>query len=169
MRTVEKGSDFFTREVDALVRSGRCRLAIHSAKDLPDPLPEGLFLAALTRGVDPSDSLVLRTPSRLPQGARIATSSLRREERVRELYQKEDMALHFVDLRGTIDERLALLEKGEVEGVVVAEAALIRLGLTTLPRIRLPGPSVPLQGRLALLTRPEDEEMIALCRKIHHG
>ena len=151
-------SDFFTRELDQMLLSGEIRIAIHSAKDLPEPLPYGITLVALTRGVDPRDSLVLRPGERLetlPRGAVIATSSERREETVREL--RSDVC--FIDLRGTIGERLEKLEKGEADGVVVAEAALIRLKLTHLNRIFLPGETAQHQGRLAILARSEDEEM----------
>lgn len=153
LRALEK-TDFFTKEIDALLLSGECRLAIHSAKDLPDPLPQGLVLAALTQGVDPSDTLVVRELP-LKRGARIGTSSARREERLREL----SFDLECIDIRGTIEQRLQLLDSGAIEGVVMAEAALIRLGLTERLRIPLPGPVAPLQGQLAIIVRSEDHEM----------
>ncbi|KIC77208.1 Porphobilinogen deaminase [Neochlamydia sp. TUME1] len=154
-------TDFFTKEVDLLLLSRQCRLAIHSAKDLPEPLPPGLVISAITHGVDPADVLVLRpgqTIEDLPSRACIATSSLRREERVKEL--RKDLT--FCDLRGTIPERLELLEKGQADGVVVAEAALIRLNLTHLNRIKLPGETVPYQGQLALICREDDTEILEL-------
>lgn len=157
LRTMEK-TDFFTREVDEMILKGECRIAIHSAKDLPDPLPQGISLIALTKGLDPSDSLVFRkgeSLDTLPPWAWIATSSIRREEAVRQL--RSD--LHFKDLRGTIGERLTLLEKGEADGVVVAEAALIRLGLTHYSRLPLPHSSTFNQGRLAILAREGDDQM----------
>ncbi len=67
-----------------------------------------------------------------------------------------------VDIRGAIEKRLELLEQKEVEGVVVAEAALIRLGLTHLNRLKLPGQTAPLQGKLSIIARSEDEEMRTL-------
>lgn len=158
-------TDFFTKEIDDLLLQGACRLAIHSAKDLPDPLPKGLTIAAITQGVDASDVLVLRPGvvfTDLPPGACIATSSERREECVKKL--RNDFV--FRDLRGTVPERLALIDKGEVDGVVVAEAALIRLKLTHLNRIRLPGETTPFQGQLAILCREEDVEMLNLLRCI---
>ncbi len=91
----------------------------------------------------------------LKSGARIATSSLRREEAVRQL--RSDLV--FSDLRGRVEERLSQLEKGTADGVVVAEAALIRLKLTHLNRIHLPGETVPLQGRLAIIGRSDDPEI----------
>lgn len=161
LRTLEK-TDFFTREIDAMLLKGACRLAIHSAKDLPDPLPKGLKLIALTKGVDPSDSLVLREKESLKKGVVIATSSVRREEMVRALMP--DVA--FVDIRGTIEERLAHMHRKKVDGVVIAEAALIRLGLTHLNRIRLPGETAPLQGRLALIACEDDRE---ICERVQSG
>lgn len=142
--------DFFTRELDAALLDGEIDLAVHSAKDLPDPLPSELEIFHMTQGIDPRDALLMREGSSLytlPAGARIGTSSLRREDAVRSL--RPD--LFFVDIRGNIEERIALLEEGKVEGLVVAEAALIRLQLTHWNRVYLPGPTAKGQGRLALV------------------
>jgi hydroxymethylbilane synthase len=134
-------TDFFTRELDQMLLRGEIDAAIHSAKDLPEPLPKGLVVALITKGVDPRDCLVIkREPVRL-----VAASSLRREEAVRAIFPD----CQCVDVRGTIHERL---EK-EVDGVVVAEAALIRLKITDLNRLFLPGPTAPMQGRLAIVCR----------------
>lgn len=157
LRDLEK-TDFFTKEVDELVERGFCRISIHSAKDLPEKIPANLCIVAITKGVDPSDSLVLRkndTLSSLPQGAIIATSSKRREENVKML--RPDF--RFIDLRGKIHDRLKKLENKAADGVVVAESAIIRLQLTHLNRIRIPGETAPLQGKLAILARKEDREM----------
>jgi hydroxymethylbilane synthase len=160
LRNLDK-TNFFTKELDEMLLQGEIRISIHSAKDLPDPIPDGLSLVALTKGVDPRDSLVFRSNENLDTASLIATSSERREAVLCSLRS----GLRFVDLRGTIGERLALLENGTVDGVVVAEAALIRLGLTHLNRLILPGETVPLQGRLAILARKEDQEMHCLfCR-----
>ncbi|MBI5272496.1 MAG: hydroxymethylbilane synthase [Chlamydiia bacterium] len=151
-------SDFFTRDLDMMVRDGKARVAIHSAKDLPEPLAEGLMVIAVTRGIDLRDSLVLRRGEALQtlrKGALIATSSERRDRQVLQL--RSD--LQCVDIRGMIGARLDRLEKGEVDGVVVAEAALIRLKLGDLNRIYLPGETAPMQGRLAIVARIGDEEM----------
>jgi hydroxymethylbilane synthase len=161
LRAIDERSDLFTKDIDLAVLEERCRIGIHSAKDLPIPLPDGLELVCLTRAVDPSDSLVLRsheTLESLPQYSVIATSSIRREECVKNL--RTD--LRFIDLRGTIAERLTKLETGEADGIVVAEAALIRLGLTHLNRIKLPGPTAEGQGQLAVISRSGDQEMKAL-------
>lgn len=151
-------TDFFTREIDQLIIAGECDIAIHSAKDLPDPLPEDLTIVAITRGVDSSDSLVLRnnqTIDTLASGAKIATSSKRREDMVKQL--RSDLS--FIDLRGTIGQRLEKLETGAADGVVIAEAALIRLNLTHLNRVTLPGETVEGQGQLAIVARRDNEAM----------
>lgn len=157
LRTLDK-TDFFTKEIDEMLLNDQCRIAIHSAKDLPEPLPKGLKIVALTFGLDPSDALVLRqgeTLESLPSGAVIATSSVRREESIRKL--RGD--LKFIDLRGTIEQRLGKLKTHEADGVVVAEAALIRLNLCHLNRMIIPGDTVPNQGRLAILAREGDMDM----------
>ena len=160
LRALDK-TNFFTKEIDEMLLTGQCRIAIHSAKDLPEPLPQGLKLVALTKGLDSADVLVFRTNEGLDQlssGAVVATSSERREEAVRLL--RDDLT--FIDLRGTIDQRLAKLDCGEADAVVIAEAALIRLGLTDRNRIRLPGSTTHHQGRIAILAREDDVEMCKL-------
>lgn len=152
-------TDFFTREVDALVLGGHCDISVHSAKDLPDPLPDQLSLIALTKGVDARDALVLRegeSVESLPAGAVIATSSERRIDAVNALRS----GFSFIDLRGTIGERLQLLQDGSADGVVVAEAALIRLKLTHLNRVYLPGATVPGQGKLAIVGRADRKYLL---------
>ncbi|MBA3816927.1 MAG: hydroxymethylbilane synthase [Parachlamydiaceae bacterium] len=160
LRGLDK-TDFFTKEIDLLLLSAACRIAIHSAKDLPFSIPKGIKIVALTAGVDPADSLVLRPGAsfaNLPLGAMIATSSERREAAVREL--RSDLC--FCDIRGTIGQRLEKLDQGVVDGVVIAEAALIRLGLRHLNRVKVPGETVKYQGQLAILARDEDHEMFDL-------
>ncbi|MBS0624178.1 MAG: hydroxymethylbilane synthase [Verrucomicrobia bacterium] len=157
LRTLDK-TDVFTREVDQEVLSGRSRLGIHSAKDLPDPLTKGLKCIALTKGVDPRDSLVLRDPLALKEGALIATSSLRREQLIQQLYPY----VRCQDIRGTIEERLRKMDAAEFDGMVMAEAALIRLKLHHVYRLTLPGEPAPLQGRLAVIARQEDQDMAEL-------
>lgn len=160
LRNLDK-SDFFTREIEELQLNGGCQISIHSAKDLPQELKKGLVIAAITEGIDASDVLVMQdgsTLARLPSGSVIATSSQRREEAVKRL--RTD--LNFIDLRGTIEERLLFLKRGQAAGVVIAEAALIRLGFTYLNRLRLPGEAAPFQGKLAILAREEDHAMIEL-------
>lgn len=148
-------TDFFTQEIDHSLLQHQIQAAIHSAKDLPDPLPQGLSIAAITCGLTPQDSLVLRekeTWDQLPSAALIGTSSERREKTIYGL--RSD--LKCVDVRGTIEQRLTLLHQKKVDGLVVAECALLRLQLTQLNRFMLPGITAPLQGKLAVVIREED-------------
>jgi hydroxymethylbilane synthase len=157
LRSLDK-TDFFTREIDLLVLSAACQIAVHSAKDLPDPIQEGIEIIAITKGVDPQDVLVMRpgmSLESLPKGAVIATSSKRREDNVKKM--RDDLV--FVDLRGTIHDRLALLDRHEVDGVVVANAALIRLNLTHYNSVVIPGETTPLQGQLAIVCKAGDLRM----------
>ncbi|MFY7842621.1 MAG: hydroxymethylbilane synthase [Rhabdochlamydiaceae bacterium] len=151
----KENTPFFTKEVDEALLKKECRIAIHSAKDLPYPLADGLEILALTKGVDPADVLVLKSPHLdLTSPLRIGTSSERRENMINQQYPNARL----IDIRGTIQQRLALIEQGIVDAVVMAEAALIRLDLTHLPRLYL-GPGDLLQGRLAVVGRLKDEEM----------
>ncbi len=161
LRHLEK-TNFFTHEIDEKQLQGEFRISIHSAKDLPEPLAPGLKIVALTKGVDSSDVLVLREG--LLENAIIGTSSLRREKNL--LEWRPD--LRCVDIRGTIEERLALLDDGKVDGVVIAEAALIRLGLTHRKRIPIQGEVASLQGRLAVIALESDREMEECFKCIHH-
>ncbi|MBA3723216.1 MAG: hydroxymethylbilane synthase [Parachlamydiaceae bacterium] len=157
LRLLDK-TNFFTKEIDEMILNGCCRIGIHSAKDLPHPIPDGLEIICLTKGIDPSDSLVLREGDKwenLAQGSLIATSSNRREEVVKQM--RKDLC--FCDIRGTIDQRLEKLQRFEVDGVVIAEAAIIRLRLTHLNRIKLPGSTAEGQGQLAIVAKSNDEEM----------
>jgi hydroxymethylbilane synthase len=152
LRTLDK-TNFFTKELDEMLLSGVCRVAIHSAKDLPEPLPQGIVMIALTEGLDASDVLVFNGP--LPYGAKIGTSCERREKAVKAF--RPD--LQCVDIRGTIEHRLKVLDEKKLDGLVVAEAALIRLGLQERQRITLEGETASLQGKLAVLAREGDVEM----------
>jgi hydroxymethylbilane synthase len=165
LREMEK-TDFFTKEIDEFVLQGHARVAVHSAKDLPEPLPTGLDVIALTAGVDPADVLVMRegmTVQSLKQNAVIGTSTIRREAAILQI--RPDFVIK--DLRGNIQKRLELLKQGVFDGIVMAEAALLRLGLHHINRCRLPGEVAPLQGKLAVLARSNDEEMRQIFSKIH--
>ena len=156
--TLMDKTDFFTKEIDLMVLHHECRVGIHSAKDLPETLADGLEIFAITRGVDSGDALVLREGDSLEtlrENSVIGTSSIRRELEIRKL--RHD--LKAASIRGTIDERLVLLQENQVDGLVMAEAAIIRLQLTHLNRIRLQGETAPLQGKLAIVGRKDDHEM----------
>ena len=144
--------DFFTRELDEALLEGRADIAVHSAKDLPNPLPDGIELLALTEGKDPSDSLVARdglTLATLPEGSKVGTSSTQRKEEL--LKVRPDLVV--VPIRGTIEERIAQVDSGAVDALIVATCALDRLGLSHRATERLPFKTHPLQGKLAVTGR----------------
>ncbi|MDR2963432.1 MAG: uroporphyrinogen-III C-methyltransferase [Bacteroidales bacterium] len=144
--------DFFTRELDHALLYGSADVAIHSAKDVPYPLPAGLELLALTAAADQSDSLVSRhnlTLETLPAGAKIGTSSAQRKAEV--LALRPD--LEIVPIRGTIEERIAQVDSGEVDALIVATCALFRLGLEHRIAQILPCKTHSLQGNLAVVGR----------------
>ena len=163
-----ESDDFFTRELDQLLLDGSVRITIHSAKDLPKILHKGLSLLALTKGVDQRDSLVMRpgdTISTLPHCARIGTSSLRRIQMIPNL--RPDF-IPF-SIRGTIHDRLNLLLEGRVDALIIAQAAIIRLSLTSLNHEILAFPAEPLQGQLAVVGKSDDTDMAKLFHKIDVG
>lgn len=144
--------DLFTREQDELVLSGRADIAIHSAKDMPYPLPKGLQLIALTAAMDTTDALVSRNNDllhQLPAGARVATSSPTRRAEL--LAVRPDLRVD--GIRGTIEERLAQVDSGEYDALIVASCALQRLGLWHRATEVLPFRTHPLQGSLGVVAR----------------
>ncbi len=143
-------ADLFTRELDHALIDGTAQVAIHSAKDLPYPLHPALEVIALTEATDQSDSLVSRhhlTLQQLPAGAKIGTSSPMRKKEV--LALRPD--LEIVSIRGTIEERIALVDKGTIDALIVATCALARLGLSHRIAQILPFETHPLQGHLAIV------------------
>ncbi len=151
LKTLGK-TNFFTKEIDEKLLLNEADIGIHSAKDLPDPYECNIEIIAITEGLTPADALVFRegySLSSLPFGAKIAASSDRREKAIREL--RNDFV--FTDIRGTIEERLEILFSGQADGIVIAEAALIRLQLTHLSRLILPGKTVEGQGKLAVTAK----------------
>lgn len=153
--------DFFTRELDEAIINGEADIAIHSAKDLPFPLPFGLILAALTKGKDPRDVLVSKnylTLENLPSGAKVGLSSNLRKQNV--LSIRKDIEI--VSIRGTIEERLALVDEGIVDAIVVAKCALERLGLSSKIAEILPYETHPLQGKLAVIVKRGRPDLIKL-------
>ena len=144
--------DFFTRELDEALLEGRADIAVQAAKDLPNPLPDGIELLALTEGKDPSDSLVAHdglTLATLPEGSKVGTSSVQRKEEL--LKVRPDLVV--VPIRGTIEERIAQVDDGSVDALIVATCALDRLGLSHRATERLPFKTHPLQGKLAVTGR----------------
>ena len=147
--------DVFTRQLDEALLGGEIDLAIHSLKDVPTELPEGVSLAAITERHDPSDVLVSEEGhdvDGLPEGAVVATSSLRRRAQL--LHRRPD--LRIVEIRGNVDTRVRKMRSGEADALVLARAGLERIGLGSLvPHTVIP-PSIMLpavgQGSLAAAT-----------------
>jgi hydroxymethylbilane synthase len=142
----------FTKEIEEALIEGRADLAVHSLKDLPTELPEGLVLAAVPAREDPRDAVVGRRLADLPAGARVGTSSLRRAAQLRKL--RPDLALESV--RGNLDTRLRKLDEGQYDAILLAAAGLKRLGWGDRIAEILPSetmcPAVG-QGALAIETR----------------
>jgi hydroxymethylbilane synthase len=153
-----EGSDFFTREIDIALLAGEIDLAVHSSKDLPDVLAKGLELAFETPTISPYDALVSKNKLKLGQllpGGRIGLSSQRRKSQIKVL--RPD--LEIIDIRGNIEERIALVENGKIEAVIIAHAALLRLRIENKISEILPldyFPTHPKQGRLAVVKREFD-------------
>jgi hydroxymethylbilane synthase len=166
------GRALFTRQIDDAMLEGRIDLAVHSLKDLPTTLPAGIALVAVGEREDPRDALVGRGPvvwADLPEGAVLATSSLRRRAQL--LHVRSDLEIR--DIRGNVDTRLAKLDATpEWSGILLAAAGLVRLGFESRigqrlpPEIMLPAPG---QGALAVTARSGDHTAAAAARALHHG
>jgi len=164
------GRGIFTRELEEALLANRVDLAVHSAKDLTTQLPAGLVIGALIEREDPRDCLVARGGlrlSELPAASRIGTSSLRRRAQLVRL--RNDLKI--CEMRGNIDSRLRKVERGEIDGVVLAHAGLKRLGLsgsvsevfdcdTVLPQ--------PAQGAIAVEGRLNDSDTKELMELVNH-
>jgi len=154
------GKGLFTKEIEEALLDGRIDCAIHSLKDMPAEGPAGLSIAAIPKREDPRDAfLSVRFDSfeALPQGARLGTASLRRQAQA--LHRRPD--LEVFALRGNVDSRLARLEAGDADAILLAASGLNRLGLGRLPRSLLDPaecPPAPGQGALAIQTRDADVE-----------
>jgi hydroxymethylbilane synthase len=142
----------FTKEIEEALLDGRADLAVHSLKDLPTDLPAGLVLAAVPPREDPRDAILGRRLTDLKAGAKVGTSSLRRESQLR--HKRPDLAVE--SLRGNLDTRLRKLQEGRYDAIVLAAAGLNRLGWQRHIAEILPSevmcPAIG-QGALALETR----------------
>ncbi|MCS7315573.1 MAG: hydroxymethylbilane synthase [Bryobacteraceae bacterium] len=146
------GKGLFTRELEEALLEGRIDLAVHSLKDLPVALPEGLWLAAVPEREDPRDAVVGRKLADLPPGARVGTSSARRAAQLKLL--RPDLAVEAV--RGNLDTRLRKLDSGRYDALILAAAGLRRLGWGDRVAECLPPEQMcpaPGQGALAVETR----------------
>lgn len=166
-----EGKGFFTKEIEEALLDGRIDVAVHSLKDLPTRLPEGLAIAAIPKRHDPSESLVRgsgtgESLADLPPGARIGTSSLRRIAQVR--FLRPD--LQVVSLRGNVPTRVRKVESGEgLDGALLAIAGLERLDLGHKasrldPLDIMPAPG---QGALGIEIRADDRNTRIALRPLH--
>ena len=165
------GKGLFVKELEAALLDGRADLAVHSMKDVPMALPEGLSLPVICEREDPLDAFVSNSYNsfdELPQGAKVGTSSLRRKTQI--LKQRPD--LNIIDLRGNVGTRLSKLDSGLYDAIILASAGLKRLGLaerirhTLQPEISLPAVG---QGALGLECRATDQDVLDLILPLLHA
>ena len=158
------GKGLFTKEIEQAMLDKKIDLAVHSLKDMPTELPEGLTLAAITERAHAGDAFVsgkYASLAELPVGAVVGTSSLRRRAQL--LRVRPDLTI--VDLRGNLDTRLAKLDRGEVDAIVLAVAGLVRLGWgDRVTEILSPEACLPAvgQGALAIEAREDDAETLTM-------
>jgi hydroxymethylbilane synthase len=158
------GKGLFVKEIEDALLERRADIAVHSIKDVPATLPDGLAITCIPKREDPRDVLVAPKHGKLmalPKGAKIGTSSLRRGLCL--LAVRPD--LQIVPLRGNVDTRLRKVDAGEADGIILARAGLVRLGLAgrateiLSPEISLPAVG---QGALGIESRLDDKDTIAL-------
>ncbi len=159
----------FIKELEDALLDGRVDLAVHSMKDVPTELPEGLQISAISKRTEARDCIISRageTVEKLRPGARVGTSSLRRQAQLR--HRRRDLDVR--DLRGNVDTRVRKLDEGEFDAIVLAKAGLDRLGLAARatqvldPDIMLPAVG---QGALGIETRADDADTIGLLRDVN--
>jgi hydroxymethylbilane synthase len=163
----------FTKELEVQMLDGRADFAVHSLKDLPTNLPEGLMLGCVTEREDPADALVVHEKFKsykletLPEGAVIGTSSLRRLAQLRHHYPH----LTFKDVRGNLNTRLAKLDDGEYDALILAYAGLHRLGFGDRIHQSIPA-AISLhavgQGALGIECREGDDETLKIIKFLEH-
>jgi hydroxymethylbilane synthase len=148
----------FIKELEDALLDDRIDLAVHSMKDVPTEMPAGLTIAAIGKREDVRDALLSRggaTLASLPQGARVGTSSLRRQSQL--LHARRDLRL--LELRGNVDTRIEKLKRGDYDAIVLAKAGLDRLGLSAnISEVLAPQLSLPAagQGAIGIETRAND-------------
>lgn len=165
------GKGLFVKEIEDALLDGRADLAVHSMKDVPTELPAGLHLAAICEREDPRDAWFSKAGTSLrdlPEGARVGTSSLRRQTQLRAL--RPDLL--FENLRGNVDTRLRKLEEGQYDAIVLAAAGVKRLGFADRVTEYLPAevtlPAVG-QGAVGIECRQADPRINALIEPLKHG
>ena len=167
------GKGVFTKELEDALLDGRIDLAVHSLKDLPTILPDGLAISAICEREDARDALVLRSDlngsslSSLPERAVVGTSSQRRLAQLKAL--RGDVAVR--DLRGNVDTRIRKLDEGQYDAVILASAGLLRLGLGDRISARIPLSemlSAVGQGAIAIETRSDNEFAVETTARLDH-
>ena len=165
------GKGLFMKELELAMQRGEADCAVHSLKDVPMELEPGFALPAILVRGDAADAFVsnhFNTLAALPPGARVGTSSLRRQAQLRAWRPDLDIR----DLRGNVNTRLAKLDAGDYDAIVLACAGLQRLGFETRIRARLDAPAwlpAPAQGAIAIECRDEDAQTRALCATLDHA
>jgi hydroxymethylbilane synthase len=164
------GKGLFVKEIEEALLEKKADLAVHSVKDVPYALPEGLEIVCIPKREDPRDALVAPrygTLEALPKGARVGTSSLRRVLALK----RERPDLTYVPVRGNVDTRLRKVDSGEFDAIVLAAAGLCRLGLSSRATSLLP-PEVCLpasgQGALGIEARTEDGSLRQTLAAVSH-
>ena len=163
------GKALFVKELEVAMLENRADIAVHSMKDVPMEFPEGLGLAVICEREDPTDAFVSNQYANLdalPRGAKVGTSSLRRQCQLRAL--RPDLEIG--DLRGNVGTRLSKLDRGEFDAIILATAGLLRLKLQSRIAQRMdPIVSLPAggQGAVGIETRTDDTELIALLAGLH--
>jgi hydroxymethylbilane synthase len=164
------GKGLFIKELEIAMEEGHAELAVHSMKDVPADLPPGFAIGAVLERADARDALLAihaMSIAALPTGARIGTSSLRRQAQL--LSARPDLRVE--GLRGNVNTRLKRLDDGELDAIVLACAGLIRLGLESRIAARLdPGVSLPAvgQGVIGVECRRADDATLALLAPLEH-
>ncbi len=165
------GKGLFLKELERAMLDGEADVAVHSLKDVPADLEPGFCLAAVLERADPADAFISPNHASLdalPQGARVGTSSLRRRAQLQAL--RPD--LQILDLRGNVNTRLAKLESGQYDAIILAVAGLERLELGQHIRSRLEPPAwlpAPGQAALAIECRDKDAGSLALLQPLDHA
>jgi hydroxymethylbilane synthase len=164
------GKGLFTKEIEEALLAGEIDLAVHSAKDMPTVLPQGLGIAAVLPREDVRDAFIsckAKSLRELPHGAVVGTASLRRQALVKRL--RPDLGV--VSFRGNVETRLRKLDAGEVDATLLALAGLKRLGLAESATALLPVDEFPPavgQGIIALEARADDSKTLAALAAINH-
>ena len=164
------GKGLFVKELEVGMLEGNADIAVHSMKDVPMAFPAGLHLSVIMEREDPSDAFVSNTVTHidnLPLNAKVGTCSLRRQTQLKEVRQD----IEILDLRGNVNSRLAKLDNGDYDAIILASAGLIRLGfedrivhgISTTQSLPAIG-----QGAVGIECRCDDEEVNALLAPLNH-